>query len=134
MKFYLAARYSRIAEMQAVRDDLLIAGHEVTSRWVDGGHGAVDAELTDEQSRQFAHEDIRDIVAADCVINFTEAPRTGPTRGGRHVEYGMALVLGSRIIVVGHRENIFHYLPAVEFYPSWAQAYLAIDDELYSWR
>lgn len=126
MKIYLASRYSRFEEMQACRDDLIAAGHTVTARWVEGEHQAADADLTTALAGKFAHEDCVDLAEADCVINFTEPPRTGPTRGGRHVEFGMALVMGKRVVVVGHRENVFHALPAVEFYPSWAQAYAAI--------
>lgn len=39
-------------------------------------------------------------------------------RGGRHVEFGLAVALGKRLIVIGHRENLFHHLPAVEFFES----------------
>ena len=42
------------------------------------------------------------------------------TRGGRHAEFGIALALGKRVIVIGPRENVFHALPAVERYESWA--------------
>ena len=34
-KVYLAARYSRNAEMRMVRDVLEGLGHTVTSRWID---------------------------------------------------------------------------------------------------
>lgn len=37
-------------------------------------------------------------------------------RGGRHVEFGLALGLGKRVIVIGHQENLFHHLPQVEFF------------------
>jgi nucleoside 2-deoxyribosyltransferase len=126
MKVYLASRYSRLPEMQAVREDLRVAGHEVTSRWVNGEHQASDNDAPLLLTAKFATEDQEDLEAADCVISFTEAPRTGPTRGGRHVEFGMAIALGKRLIVVGHRENVFHALPDVEFFPSWAQAYRSI--------
>lgn len=112
--------------MQAVRADLRAAGHEVTARWVDGEHQASDDDLASPLTQQFAAEDRDDVMAAECVINFTEAPRTGPTRGGRHVEFGLALALGKRVIVVGHRENVFHALPEVEFFPTWPQALQAI--------
>jgi hypothetical protein len=42
-----------------------------------------------------------------------------PARGGRHVELGLALCDGQRTIVVGHRENVFHWLPQIEFYNDW---------------
>jgi hypothetical protein len=59
---------------------------------------------------------------ADVVINFTEPPRSKANRGGRHVEYGIALAKGLRVIVVGYRENIFHWLPMVEFCETWEDA------------
>ena len=76
---------------------------------------------------QFAQEDYDDLCSADCVISFTEEPRTmSNSRGGRHVEHGMAIALGKRVIVVGHRENIFHCLPQVEFFPTWEDAQAAL--------
>lgn len=126
MNIYLASRYSRIGEMQAARADLVAAGHTVTARWVNGDHQAADDNLDSPLAAGFALDDCEDLRKADCVISFTEAPRTGATRGGRHVEFGLALALGKRAIVIGHRENVFHSLPYVEFFPSWAQAYRAI--------
>ena len=35
-------------------------------------------------------------------------------RGGRHVEFGMAIAAQKRIVVIGPRENIFHWLPMIE--------------------
>lgn len=34
----------------------------------------------------------------------------------------MALALGKRAVVVGHRENVFHCLPEVEFFDAWPAA------------
>ena len=31
--------------------------------------------------------------------------------------------MNCRLIVVGHRENIFHWLPDVEFYETWDQCF-----------
>lgn len=44
--------------------------------------------------------------------------KVGGGRGGRHVEFGYAMAKGKRLIVVGHRENLFHEHPAVEFFAS----------------
>jgi hypothetical protein len=121
MKIYLASRYSRLEEMQLVSQVLGSMGHEVTSRWIMGGHQISDRGLNEgaqETLRQrFAVEDLEDVVAAECVISFTEEPRSSLTRGGRHVEFGLALGLGKRLIVVGPRENVFHCLPQVEVFP-----------------
>lgn len=82
-----------------------------------------DHESMEAQRREFAQHDWDDVMAADVVISFTEQPRTaGGSRGGRHVEFGAALAAGKRCIVVGWRENVFHCLPQVEFFPTWAES------------
>jgi hypothetical protein len=130
MKIYLASRYSRNAELRMVRDDLIEAGHYVTSRWIDGDHviGPDGSEQAKDSERQrFAMEDWHDMIEAECVISFTEEPRTTKTRGGRHVEFGGALALGTRCIVIGWRENVFHHMPQVEFYPTWLECRTALE-------
>lgn len=150
MTIYLAGRYSRREELCGYRTALQAMGHTVQARWLNGEHqissegtpvGEAGEALVEgtlrsgeklsekEQSdraaalrAQFANDDFQDVLEADCIINFTEAPRSSTTRGGRHVEFGIALALSLRIIVVGHRENIFHWLPAVEFAENFEQA------------
>jgi len=131
MKIYLASRYSRFREMQGYRDELESAGHVVTSRWINGDHQIDDQGLSvqakEAERIRFASEDRDDLLTADCVVSFTEAPRSSNSRGGRHVEHGMALALGKRVMVVGHRENVFHCLPEVEFFPAWQDARAALN-------
>lgn len=118
---YLAARYSRHPEMRHARDIIEGAGFgTVVSRWIEGNHQLADdeAEPATEAAR-FALEDMHDLEGASTLIAFTEPPRTGATRGGRHVELGMALALRKEVIVVGPRENVFCYLPMVEWFPDW---------------
>jgi hypothetical protein len=123
MKIYLAARYSRAAEMRDVRADLQSLGHTVTARWINGGHELKrDEPNVDEERARWAQDDFDDLWEADLVISFTEEPRKTSSRGGRHVEFGLALGLKKNLIVVGHRENVFHCLPEVEFYPMWEMA------------
>lgn len=125
MKIYLASRYSRYPEMQAVRDELAAMGYAVTSRWIEGDHQIPDsglsAEAKAEERTRFAEEDLADLIAADMVISFTEEPRKTQSRGGRHVEFGVALGLGKPVLVVGYRENVFHCLPQVQFFATWAK-------------
>lgn len=129
MKIYLASRYSRAPQLRECRADLESLGHVVTSRWIEGGHeldrnGSLEAQAS-ERTR-FATEDWSDMAAADCVISFTEEPRKTNTRGGRHVEFGGALALGKRCIVVGWRENVFHCLSNVEFFERWEDVIVAL--------
>ena len=118
MKIYLAARYSRHNELQTYAKNLMMQGHDVTSRWIWGNHQIDDKGLSAEAQRsernRFAQEDFDDLMKADIVISFTEIPRSSNSRGGRHVEFGIALATNKQCIVVGPRENIFHCLPGVK--------------------
>ena len=112
MRIYIAARYDRRFEMLGVASELMRAGHEVTSRWIEGGRG-------DDPELVAAIEDIADLGRADCLVTFTERPErtvAWAARGGRHVEFGIALATGKRLCIVGLRENVFHHLPRVEIY------------------
>ena len=114
MKIYLAAAYTRREELCDYRDTLIELGHVVTSRWLRGPN--VEA---NEYSRFYAREDLQDIASAEMVISFTEPPQSLQARGGRHVEFGVALATGKMVAVVGYRENIFHWLDAVQFFEDW---------------
>lgn len=120
MKFYLAAKFSKYKILQGVKRDLEIAGHTVTSRWIDSKHSINTNNMTqreiEHENMRFALEDIDDLYNADSSINFTQEPTAEIMRGGRHVEFGISLHIHKRIFVIGPRENIFHCLPAVEHY------------------
>jgi hypothetical protein len=130
-KIYLAARYSRNDEMRGVRDVLTAIGYEVTSRWIDQHDGALEASYTPaklnadpEECAILGQHDIDDLTAADTVISFTSPDGGG--KGGRHVEHGIALGLGKRLIVCGPRENIFHTLPQIEHHAIWSGLVMAL--------
>lgn len=129
-KIYLASRYSRRVELCGYAVELLGLGFEITSRWLKGEHELDDkgrsVEADDAERARFAFEDWHDLIAADICISFTQPPRTDGGRGGRHVEFGGAVASGLRCIVVGHRENVFHHLPSVEFYPTWDECFTAL--------
>lgn len=132
---YLAGRYSRRLELSSYRDQLTELGIRVTSRWLNGAHQLDDqghplgddaermfedgSPLVDHWRPKFATDDFDDVLAADTLIAFTEEPRSGHSRGGRHVELGIALAAGKRIIVVGPRENVFCWLPQVAQFDTW---------------
>lgn len=146
MRIYLASRYSRRVELCGYRDQLQKLGLDVQARWLNGEHqlsnegtpigengdalveddGTGGSGMRDLKSAElrahFANDDWEDVTQADCVISWTEPPRSSANRGGRHVEFGIALAMGKRCIVIGYRENIFHWLPQVEFYQTWEDA------------
>ena len=136
MKLYLAARYARRWEMMARTQELEKEGHVVTARWVKDGHDKRDA-----MQDTYAREDLEDILAAEAIICFTDDPEARPTTGGssggRHVELGIALGINAmidaweprrplRILVVGWKQNVFHYLPNVEYFDIFPKAKAAL--------
>lgn len=126
MTIYLAARYSRRCELLGFARELEMRGHEVTSRWLTSDH-LLPVGAPPEEGVHFALEDWYDCARAACTISFTEEPAKagGRNRGGRHVEFGIAVALKQRVVVIGWRENVFHYLPHVEFYGTPAEALAA---------
>lgn len=125
MKVYLAARYSRRVELCGYRTVLESMGIEVTARWLNGEHQALDADLLvqPDLSARLAREDFEDIERATHCISFTEAPRTaGASRGGRHVEFGIAYQMGLTCWIVGPAENVFHHLRGVRRFDRWLAA------------
>lgn len=122
MRIYLAARYSRHPEMRELGTKLNRAGFDITSRWIGGNHELRDAGQEEAERVRFAAENFEDITKSDCIISFTETPDSAreaarPSKGGRHAEFGIGLAFNKRMILVGPREHIFHWLPNVEVYP-----------------
>jgi len=117
-RVYLAARFSRRHECNALGHILKSHGCTITSRWVkpDCEHvlpTGISEQAADHERQQFALEDVEDVRAANWTISFMEEPR-GNSRGGRHIEFGMAVALGHRLTIIGPRETVFHHLPNVE--------------------
>ena len=146
MKIYLASRYSRRVELCGYREQLRADGHQVDAVWLNGGHQISDngtpigesgvsvvegddgssTEQAQQLRTKFAQDDYDDVRDCDCLIAFTEPPRTGPTRGGRHVELGLAIGMKKTVIVCGPRENIFCWLPGVIHVDTFAEALACI--------
>lgn len=130
MRIYLAARYSRREELLGYKAELEAGGHEVTSRWLAGAHqwdpvaaGTESPESADDippEAVRFARDDFEDVERCQLLIAFTEKPRANlASRGGRHVELGLALAWDKAVFLVGPRENVFCTLPGIEVYPTW---------------
>lgn len=127
MRIFLSASYGRRLELCGYRDELIAMGHEVCARWLDG------------QANGTLHRDIEDMFEAECFIAFTEhfhAP--GATENWRmEVVLGAELgfVLGvnrsikqfavrehMRLIVIGNRENVYHWVDYAEHATTWEDA------------
>ena len=117
---YLAARYARLHEMQHCADELRDLGFDVCSSWHESEADPHD-ETTDPLDLQHAAQTcLYDIGTADMLILFTEPAGQidGATRGGRHVEMGIALGYHLHVLTVGPPESAFCYLPLVTNYPT----------------
>ncbi len=113
MKIYIAGMYSRRLELLEVSRMFAAAGHKITARWLDG-----DEEKPGMTQRDKGQMDVDDVVAADVVILFSTPKemftRTGEgTSGGRHFEFGLALGLRKKMILVGPPESVFHHVAQV---------------------
>jgi hypothetical protein len=122
-RVYFAARYSRRAELRSCAADVRAAGGIVTSRWLDTDEPLEDIRAHPDLVAAAAQRDLQDVGAANVCVSFTEGARArNGGRGGRHVELGVALALGQRLIVVGPPEHVFHCLPGVERFDRWSDA------------
>lgn len=136
MRFYLAGRYDRRAELFDAAHFLECFGHRSTARWLTGAHekpeGGDDALYTPEELAMFAAQDTEDIETSDLLISFTETPDVGYTSGGRMVEFGYALALGLDIAIIGPRENVFMQAPTIRQAPT-LQEFIAHYGSAFAW-
>jgi hypothetical protein len=117
MKIYISARFGRRAEAEGLAFHLQELGHVITSSWIwqieDEMGGGTDGDMRYDRfievTARLADKDVDEVAAADALVYLSEEESNPWGRGGRHVEYGMALALKKRLFIVGPLENIFHY-------------------------
>jgi len=104
--------------MKSVAEWMEKWGIEVTSTWLKE-KAPLDSQLfdaPDEENLACASVDLHDIDRADAIVLFSEDPLIGWPRGTHHVEFGYATGKGKKLIVIGGKENIMHFLPQVVHY------------------
>lgn len=113
---YLAAPWVRREEARLVRDRLVAAGYEVTSRWLD-----IDETKTTETIE--AENDVYDILTAELmvVLNLEKSE-------GKAVEQGIAIAINTPLYLVGEKSNVFHHLPNYTIVPDVDALLLALPD------
>lgn len=111
MKVYLAARYEKKLSLLNLAAALEKDGHQITSRWIQ-----MPKAEDDDTKAEAAQACLDDIDAADCLVLLSENHAEICERGGRHVEVGYALAKGKLIVVIGERENLFHWSRDVGLY------------------
>lgn len=117
MKVYIAAKFELAPEVAEMAKELRLLGIECTSRWVteEGPYVKDDPAEGDRLARM----DLSDVDVADI---FVLLGQPNSPRGGKHVEYGYAYAKGKRIILIGKRENIFHWLSTTTIVADWKAA------------
>jgi hypothetical protein len=157
MRYYFAGAYARRAELAGYRDRMATTslgrqGAAVVSRWLDQdqdaaeGDGSFCAEMLHldsvaERAWEYGQRDLEDLSTCDAIVSFTGSG----TRGGRHIEHGVAISYHDnhpwdlsrradplRLILVGPREHVFHCHPATEVYPDF-EAFLQHEIAMPGW-
>lgn len=131
---YLSAPYNQREEMIAYAQELQLAGHNITSKWIHGDHHLVPwkhrknwtndvgtDDAVDPNAQPIALEDYENLKKANTIIFFSRKPSNPAPRGSRHVEFGIALEVRMDILVIGPRENLFHTMPGIQHWPSWEE-------------
>jgi hypothetical protein len=117
-RIYIAGRYSAKKRLSLERDRLhALQLGTVIGTWLDEEH--LDYEEAPLHVRQeYALRDIRQVLESDLLILDTLEPNH---RGGREVEFGVALGTGITTWVVGPPRNVFHHTALV--LPSWVDVF-----------
>lgn len=132
MKVYIAAPYSMKEIVKQEAADLLNNGITCTSSWVMEPHAPTTQmqDLTHNEHQDYAMQDVLDVTNGEVLVFHTDPTKT-IVRGGRHVEFGIAVAQQKPIYVVGkEEENIFHHLPQVKHFHTWQDVLnrLILDD------
>lgn len=115
LSVYLASRHEDRPDIIKVMSQLEKNGVHVTSRWLREG-GILKTNIVENEREGSLHvltNDLEDINIADVVVVFSPKKAFSNSTGGRHVEFGYSLGIGKRLILVGFRENVFHWHPDV---------------------
>jgi hypothetical protein len=122
MKLYLAAMYSHKTKIAEAAKELTDLSFKVTSTWFKEpwAPNVQMKDLTADDHSFYARRDLQEIEDADLLVFFSEEGAT--PRGGRHVEFGYALRGKLPILVIGPKENIFHYTNNVFHVATWDDA------------
>ena len=116
MKIYIAAAWSRRAEMRKVARELRALGIEVNSRWLEEQDAPVHGR--EKHKRETAFIDVADVKSCDALVRFSDdlsgvyVPSHLAT-GARMFETGLAFALGKPVYVVGGKQNVFDSLPSM---------------------
>jgi nucleoside 2-deoxyribosyltransferase len=114
-RIYLAGMFDAQKRLRDVRENLeMMAEYLVIGTWLDEEGTATPDVAT---AAQYAKRDVAEVLLADTFI--LDTLDVNP-RGGREVEWGLALMSGKTLWLVGPRRNVFHHL-AHKQWDSWQE-------------
>lgn len=118
-RLYLAGRWSNRENIQQKANQLKRMGFFITSRWHSDPNHLVFRDATSPEeiawNDTLAHHDMEDLYSAEAIVYFAEHG----SRGGSHVEFGMAIAWGKDLILVGPRSHVFTFFCQVICYETW---------------
>jgi Helix-turn-helix domain len=133
LRVYLSAKFERQNEMQLYSEQLRAEGIEVLSAWTDIDSPSSDGftGIVPSERALRAMMDLQQVAGTNALVQFTEQHGECPTTGRRWgdgngsegVEFGVALALGKRLLVVGPVRNGFHDMPDVERFAGWPECF-----------
>lgn len=112
MDIYIASHSKEFANEAAQK--LSGAGHQIISSWHYGAFLST-AEHTQKECEEKAWRDYEEVSNSDLLMLFS-----GPDKysGGKFVEAGIAIGMGKKVCVIGHRENMLLYLESIPVFES----------------
>lgn len=159
MKVYIASFFADKDRVGKRSAELAALGITATNRWCTetAPHNCTITDYPDEYFRETAVIDLEDILAADVLILTVPTDRQcmdltphQMSRGGRHFETGLfyGLMLRDKhreMIILGARENVFHFLdgqsvtksfPRIQHMETWEEvvSYLKTKQEENTWH
>lgn len=114
MNIYIAAPYEHRPTAVLIANALSGMGYSLCARWLTPEHDddGKNSPLGDVPS-EHALDDLEDVLDCDVLIAINPENFARSGTGGRHVEFGIAVARSKRIILIGDRTNVFHFLPSV---------------------
>lgn len=143
MKVYIAAPYALRNTLREYAVRLQTAGHLCTSSWLTEAKPITSATVGNAaaddatEAQRHVDQDMDDVFNSDALVLVTWAKTAQldsravahVNSGGRHVEFGMGLAWGKRLVVWGpDTENIFHRDSRVQVCHIWPQVLAALGE------
>jgi hypothetical protein len=131
MRVYLAGHYSKKLEIKSASLDLKYVGIPVVSTWYFERKppNVSMGEVSETFRRYTARCDKAELRRATHFVLFSLGPDTYFTRGGHCWENGYADAMGLRVVIVGPRQHVFHYLRGRKRFDTWGQAFTWLKKE-----